>query len=851
MDHEGGHTLMWWFIWSYVDDDAAGTLTVRCHLFVLECLFVRFKIFGFKIRLPKCVFLVLEVKFLGYLVSHKKVRADPKRAALIHKIPRPETYKDLKALLGMAQWYLRRFATEYNMNAVVLSNLLRGAKDVKGASLKDKWREEHEVAFSKIKGMCTRELLNHTFDPARKDTALYFDWSKQGISAVLVQGDKVIRVWGRACNKAEANYYPTKGEFLAKTWAQRQARKYLLASAHPYLLVTDHRPILGLDKKLELENNTINTWRIATEETSKKGLLVYVRGSKQLADYWTRIWPSKELEDVGGERPAVALLTQADFADLDPPDTMELKKRKEKQGLRVEVVEDTGVTEVFTGGLWRTYIPARLRQSLICEHHLPDHPGEVELRGRLMSYYWPGKIKDVSNYLKTCFCYDKKAARTQRRESKASKENTKTDAGINRFLQVVQCDVYKWKDKNYLTFVDVHTGKPWCRALLKVGCKPGAHKMKVHNEYMIWESSLPRIPDRINCDNETTLTSIPHGKVTPTPVNHPQGNAMVERMHKELGVACRVHETTPEKAVAYLKKSRHAPTGGDGARRARDGVAEGPAPAGQGVTAIRGLGSETEKMKEKENPLKPSLSYFRSSNLGEIDSTEIVDSKSKFPRSHSPNQDEDEGKNKAGEASRAQEEPARQAYEGRELPVGSYVLRRIQNRGRKKDQPYWSTPAKVASRSGRKTYLVFDGTRVAACNIDDLKRVKFETGDHSILSDRFLESVRGWTGVAPSKAKVSDQSESWRGKVVWLGWPGRHKMEGLAQKVLKRKFKRCWLCFPHLPCERWFRLLDKMGCAAKWGGSDPGEEVWVSPKHGHSIRKELVTWWLLNVKGLD
>ena len=48
--------------------------------------------------------------------------------------------------------------------------------------------------------------MNATFDQDRKDTKIWFDWSKHAVSAVLTQGEDIVRVWGRANLDTESRH---------------------------------------------------------------------------------------------------------------------------------------------------------------------------------------------------------------------------------------------------------------------------------------------------------------------------------------------------------------------------------------------------------------------------------------------------------------------------------------------------------------------------------------------------------------------------------------------------------------------------------------------------------------------
>ena len=209
--HEEGSVLLWTFLWTYIDDDAIGTDTVVCHVFVLEVIFDRLLLFEIKIKVPKCTFIQEIVKFLGYLVGWGKVMNDPAKGNIIAKVPKPENMKDVRSFLGMAAWHLKRFAPTYAELAATITSKFRGY-DENGQSFQSIWDKEAQDAFDAIKDLCRTQLINTRFRQDCKDTKLWVDWSKKGISAVLTQDDDVVGVWGRACTPAEARSHQRKGK---------------------------------------------------------------------------------------------------------------------------------------------------------------------------------------------------------------------------------------------------------------------------------------------------------------------------------------------------------------------------------------------------------------------------------------------------------------------------------------------------------------------------------------------------------------------------------------------------------------------------------------------------------------
>lgn len=801
LSHDGASTLLWIFLWYYIDDDTIGTNKVITSVFILEVVFVRFKMFQIRIRMSKCVFIVPEIKFLGKIIGFRTIKNDPKKSAIIAELKTPTTMKELRSFFGMASWCLRSFAPTYVELAAKINKKFRGFENDSGKLLPKKrnenfsarWDAECQSAFESIKDLCRRQLECSTFDPDCETTQLWFDWSKLGISSVLVQNGKIVAVWGRACSEAESRYFPTKGELLAFTEAQLHFRVFLLSLKHPFVAITDHRPLLGIERKLDLDNTQLLNLRMRTEEFSSRRKLAYVMGSAHLADFWSRIWPNKRLPGVSfidsttsnvlNDHCSTAALT---FADWTLAERAELAERERRHGVQVRQVEDR--LEVKTKNQWRTYVPENRRSALIAKLHGHEHAGLTALTKRLSGYYWPDKRAAISEFLRGCFCSAKKADGNPRGQPPETRHSITADD----YLDLVQIDVYSYDDWNYLTFIDVATNKAWVRKLLKKGSAkrtPGKHLNKILEQYMLWESTLPKLPKKIHTDNEPSLKKIPHRNLDNSPVNWPQANGKVERLHRELAKLCRIHGTTPDKAVHYLP-ANSAPE----------------PPSGGG---------------EDEN--------------GKING----DIASIYDTPYNPNND-----------------PRSKTYNGRALSKGDHVLVKVNPRGRAKTDDWWGGVSKVINRVGLKTYSVYDGKRLSVRHIDHLKSFSLRESQlaNQLVNPEVLRLAEERLGkIGPCRINCPNLNpelkRSWRGKTIWLAYPGLSAMPEIVKRLETGEFRVAYLVAPELECEPWYRKLDKLR-ASHWYGCEPTDQhnFWVDDD-SNDCGPSAITWWIIKVVG--
>lgn len=228
----------------YIDDIIIYGEDEKTHLQNIEKVFDTLERANMKVNLDKCEFLKDEVEYLGFIVSSKGVKTNPKKVDAITNFPYPKTLKDLRSFLGMSGFY-RRFIRDYAKLAKPLTALLRGEEGRKSKHTSAKTLislgPDAKEAFNKIKASLTSSEVMLQYPDYKKDFHLITDASNYALGAVLEQDKKPIIFLSRTLNKAEEHYATNEKEMLAIVWALKALRNYLYGSAS-VKIYTDHQP---------------------------------------------------------------------------------------------------------------------------------------------------------------------------------------------------------------------------------------------------------------------------------------------------------------------------------------------------------------------------------------------------------------------------------------------------------------------------------------------------------------------------------------------------------------------------------------------------------------------------------
>ncbi|WZZ61282.1 hypothetical protein YC2023_061389 [Brassica napus] len=243
----------------------------------------KFRKYNMKLNPDKFSFGVSSGKFLGYIVTHRGIKANPEQIRAIHSIPSPRSVKeDQKLTVRMAA--LSRFISRLSDKSQTFLETLKKPKDLK-------WTEECESALLEFKAyLTTPPLLSKPL--LGEVLLLYLTLSEHAVSAVLVQeeGTKQLPIYyvSKALLDAETRYSHLEKLALALLVATRKLRPYF--QAHPVVVVTSF-PIKLVLHKPEVSGRLVE-WAVELGEYNIISRPATAIKSQALADFVAEFSPA-------------------------------------------------------------------------------------------------------------------------------------------------------------------------------------------------------------------------------------------------------------------------------------------------------------------------------------------------------------------------------------------------------------------------------------------------------------------------------------------------------------------------------------------------------------------------------
>ena len=172
------HDMMHKNIEVYVDDMIAKSQLENDHVINLKKLFERLRKFQPKLNSAKCPFGATSEKLLGFVVSKKGIEIDPDKVRAIQDLPSPRTQKEVRSFMGRLN-YIARFISQMTAKCDPIFKML-------WMDNSDKWDEECQIAFDKVKEYLTNAPVLVPPIP-RRPLILYLTVHEGSMGCILVR----------------------------------------------------------------------------------------------------------------------------------------------------------------------------------------------------------------------------------------------------------------------------------------------------------------------------------------------------------------------------------------------------------------------------------------------------------------------------------------------------------------------------------------------------------------------------------------------------------------------------------------------------------------------------------------
>jgi RNase H-like domain found in reverse transcriptase/Integrase zinc binding domain/Reverse transcriptase (RNA-dependent DNA polymerase) len=405
---------------------------------ILEEVFKRLRDYNVQVNAEKCQFFRRQVEYLGHELGPNRISPLKTKMECIQKMVPPNNVTELRAFLGLVNYY-HRFVPNFSSKMAPLYELLK-----KG--VKFNWTKGQQAAFDNSK----KALLDNTklvpFDNAR-ETILATDASSFGLGAVLSQvysgEERPVMYASCTLSPAEAKYCQLEKEALAIIFGVKRFHRYLYG--RQFCMVTDHQPlqwIFGPDKPIPpMAAARVQRWAMLL--SAYRYTIKYRKGLDiGLPDYLSRN-PEKESSQV----PEVI----ASFREIDevPLSHREIAQKTKEDPILSNVMQHLQQgwpdkqrdetlqpyyirrNELAVGEgclLWgrRVVVPTMLRNDVLTLLH-SQYNGIVRMKMLARSCCWWPKIdQEIEKTAKTCqqcACHSKAESKSSFSEWPRATEN--------------------------------------------------------------------------------------------------------------------------------------------------------------------------------------------------------------------------------------------------------------------------------------------------------------------------------------------------------------------------------------------------------------------------------------------
>ena len=241
----------------YIDDVLIMSVSFNEHVEMVRKVLTTLSNHGVKIKPTKCKWFEKEVEYLGHVIGRDGIRKSASFMEKIEQFPRPETVKQMREFLGLAN-FQRKFVPNFSEVQKPLSAQTGGR-----GKKKLRWTEDMEVAFTDIKKLIVSDvtLAFPDYSEEAEPLELYVDASGVGAGACLLQKQdndtKIIAYASTTFSPAEYHYSTIERELAALRWGIKAVRPFIIGTE--FILHTDHQPLIYLHNMKIIDSRLART----------------------------------------------------------------------------------------------------------------------------------------------------------------------------------------------------------------------------------------------------------------------------------------------------------------------------------------------------------------------------------------------------------------------------------------------------------------------------------------------------------------------------------------------------------------------------------------------------------------
>ena len=391
------------YVRAYIDDLLCITTgSFEDHLLKLEEIFKRLQKAGLKVNANKSFFARGELEYLGYWITREGIQPVQKKIAAIQNIAEPKNKKELRAFIGIVNYYRDMWVRR--------SHLLAPLARLTSKTVKWQWGDKERQSFNDMKRVISAETLL-AYPNFNEEFVIHTDASHYQLGAVISQKGKPIAFYSRKLKPEQTRYTTTERELLSIVETLKEFRNILLGQK--IVVHTDHKNLTCKNFNTE----RVMRWRLILEEYGPE--LRYIKGEHNIvADALSRL----DLKDDETQESNSLELFADDVKDF-PTDFClsykEIEYRQRKDAYLQKKLKDKDTPyKLKTIGFgdksydlitWkdRIALPKALQKKAVQWYHQTlCHPGETRTRLTMeQHYYWKGMnntVVDVCSKCPTC-----------------------------------------------------------------------------------------------------------------------------------------------------------------------------------------------------------------------------------------------------------------------------------------------------------------------------------------------------------------------------------------------------------------------------------------------------------------